>query len=83
MDTAYDNIQKEALPLSDGEASAQKDETPPATNTLNSDFSEAYKALSSSPWGARLGGFFGSVVKQVNAVKYGLASARKLTRCIG
>ncbi|KFZ04340.1 hypothetical protein V502_10224 [Pseudogymnoascus sp. VKM F-4520 (FW-2644)] len=33
-------------------------------NTLNADFQDAYKAISSSPWGARLGGFFGSVVKQ-------------------
>lgn len=35
-------------------------------NTLNADFQDAYKAISSSPWGARLGGFFGSVVKQVS-----------------
>ncbi len=62
MDLAYDHIQEEAL----------KPEEPPnnpekkAETTLNSDFQEAYKAISSSPWGARLGGFFGSVVKQVN-----------------
>jgi hypothetical protein len=61
MDLAYDHIQKEALPQ---EESSEKTGNQPET-TLNSDFQEAYKAISSSPWGARLGGFFGSVVKQV------------------
>jgi hypothetical protein len=61
MDLAYDHIQEEAL---SPEESSAKQETQPET-TLNSDFQEAYKAISSSPWGARLGGFFGSVVKQV------------------
>jgi hypothetical protein len=62
MDSVYDHIQESAL---------SPDHTDPASrersdgNTLNSDFQEAYKAISSSPWGARLGGFFGSVVKQV------------------
>jgi len=71
MDLAYDHIQEEALtgekPSSSAESKDKKDE-PTATNTLNSDFQEAYKAISSSPWGARLGGFFGSVVKQVIAL---------------
>lgn len=61
MDLAYDHIQE--VVLSPEEPSA-KQETQPET-TLNSDFHEAYKALSSSPWGARLGGFLGNVVKQV------------------
>jgi hypothetical protein len=61
MDLAYDHIQEEAL--SPDEASEKKDKQ--AETTLNSDFQEAYKAISSSPWGAKLGGFFGSVVKQV------------------
>ncbi len=61
MDLAYDHIQEEALsPKEHADKLEQKPET-----TLNSDFQEAYKAISSSPWGARLGGFFGSVVKQV------------------
>jgi hypothetical protein len=64
MDLAYDHIQEEALPEDASENKEKKPET--ATTTLNSDFKEAYKALSSSPWGARLGGFFGSVVEQVN-----------------
>ncbi len=59
MDLAYDHIQADASP-----DEPDKKEKKPET-TLNSDFQEAYKAISSSPWGARLGGFFGSVVKQV------------------
>lgn len=62
MDLAYDHIQEEALAP---EQAAEKKEKQAETTTLNSDFQEAYKAISSSPWGARLGGFFGSVVKQV------------------
>jgi len=61
MDLAYDHIQEEAL---SPEEAKNKQGNQPET-TLNADFQEAYKAISSSPWGARLGGFFGSVVKQV------------------
>jgi hypothetical protein len=66
MDLAYDHIQEEALsPESSSKSSAKKPDT-----TLNADFQEAYRAISSSPWGARLGGFFGSVVKQVTGIQY-------------
>jgi hypothetical protein len=61
MDTAYDHIQEEALSPDETAENGAKAQQ----NTLNKDFQEAYKAISSSPWGARLGGFFGSVVKQV------------------
>jgi hypothetical protein len=60
MDSAYDHIQESAL--SPDSTDAQRAEA----STLNSDFQEAYRAISSSPWGAKLGGFFGSVVKQVS-----------------
>lgn len=63
MDIAYDRIQEEAL--SQDETSKNQEKKPENANTLNADFQEAYKAISSSPWGARLGGFFGTVVKQV------------------
>lgn len=63
MDLAYDHIQEQSLAPEKSSAS-DKDKEPEA-NTLNTDFQEAYKAISSSPWGAKLGGFFGSVVKQV------------------
>ncbi|CAG8949677.1 hypothetical protein HYFRA_00003994 [Hymenoscyphus fraxineus] len=62
MDLAYDHIQEETL--APGPEAAEKKEKQSETTTLNSDFQEAYKAISASPWGARLGGFFGSVVKQ-------------------
>jgi hypothetical protein len=66
MDLAYDHIQESALsPDETAENGSKKDES----STLNKDFQEAYKAISSSPWGARLGGFFGSVVKQVYLIR--------------
>ena len=63
MDLAYDHIQEEAFP---DEPSGNKEGQKAEQSTLNKDFQEAYKAISSSPWGAKLGGFFGSVVKQVS-----------------
>ena len=59
MDSAYDHINEAAL--TPEESRNQQNQG----NTLNNDFQEAYKAISSSPWGAKLGGFFGTVVKQV------------------
>lgn len=64
MDLAYDHIQEEAyIKNTDepGESSKQED----AQTSLNSDIQEAYKAFSASPWGAKIGGFFGNVIKQV------------------
>jgi hypothetical protein len=61
MDLAYDHIQEEALKQ---EAEKSNEEKKP-DSTLNDDFQEAYRAISASPWGAKLGGFFGNVVKQV------------------
>lgn len=68
MDLAYDHIQEEALSQEEkAQASSSNTKKKPESTTLNSDFQEAYKAISSSPWGARLGGFFGNVVKQVGS----------------
>lgn len=64
MDLAYDHIQESALSPEETKDAKDKQEQQPES-TLNADFQEAYKAISSSPWGAKLGGFFGSVVKQV------------------
>lgn len=33
--------------------------------SLNSDLQDAYKAFSTSPWGIKIGGFLGNVMKQV------------------
>lgn len=59
MDVAYDHIQEESL---SAEESAAREEQPPIT--LETEFQNAIQAVSASPWGARLGGFFGQVKKQ-------------------
>lgn len=63
MDLAYDHIQEEAIKNAGEGGEGAKQEG--AQNTLNSDIQEAYKAFSASPWGAKIGGFFGNVIKQV------------------
>ncbi|MCJ1436030.1 hypothetical protein MMC27_005408 [Xylographa pallens] len=60
MDAAYDHIQEEVL--RPDEASGQQVQEP--EGSLNAEIQEAYKSFSASPWGARLGGFLGSVRKQ-------------------
>ena len=61
MDVAYDHIQEEVFsPDQVTKTEGKKQET----NNLNTEFQEAYKSFSASPWGAKLGGFFGSVRKQ-------------------
>jgi len=79
MDIAYDHIQESAFPATtaedrtispsgsnDSSDNARKSATQP--KSLNEDLQDAYRAFSSSPWGARIGGFLGSVVKQGEAV---------------
>jgi hypothetical protein len=67
MDSAYDHIQEESYPQDPtkqqpgGESTGQE-----TANTINAEIQDAYKAISSSPWAARLGGFFGTVKKQVS-----------------
>ncbi|KAJ9620216.1 hypothetical protein H2203_007981 [Taxawa tesnikishii (nom. ined.)] len=60
MDVAYDHIQEETLTPEETAAREQRKQS----NNLNTEFQEAFKAVSSSPWGAKLGGFFGQVKKQ-------------------
>lgn len=66
MDLAYDRIQGEALSPDEEEHRNRNSNNTAEPSTINADFQEAYKAISASPWGAKLGGFFGSVVKQVS-----------------
>ena len=61
MDVAYDHIQEEVLTP---EEAAKQEGSKSRPNSLNAEFQEAYKSLSASPWGARLGGFFSDVKKQ-------------------
>ena len=60
MDVAYDHIQEEVL--SPDQIACKKSQDQKEGN-LNTEFQEAYKSFSSSPWGARLGGFFSDVRK--------------------
>ncbi|KAM0378196.1 hypothetical protein ACHAO7_001080 [Fusarium culmorum] len=63
MDLAYDHIAEDGY--------AKKTEEPKITqpqSTLNEDLQDAYKAFSNSPWGAKIGGFFGTVAKQGESV---------------
>jgi hypothetical protein len=63
MDIAYDHIQEETL--SPGAETPKDTSSPkPPTTSLNTEFQETFRAFSSSPWGARLGGFLGTVRKQ-------------------
>ncbi|KAI4746349.1 BSD-domain-containing protein [Aureobasidium sp. EXF-12298] len=60
MDFAYDQIQEESLPA---DREGQPSTSQPPTD-LNTEFQQAFKAVSASPWGARLGGFFAQAKKQ-------------------
>jgi hypothetical protein len=64
MDLAYDQIAADALPK-DNEQSSSENKATEQQASLNEDLQEAYRAISTSAWGSKLGGFFGTVVKQV------------------
>lgn len=64
MDVAYDHIQEEALSPNEV-AEKSKDGQKPGGADLNTEFAEAYRAITASPWGARFGAFVGTVKKQV------------------
>ncbi|CAG9998903.1 unnamed protein product [Clonostachys byssicola] len=63
MDLAYDHIQEDPNAKDQGAAGegSKSDQPQPS---LNSEIQDAYKAFSNSPWGSRIGGFLGNVVKQ-------------------
>ncbi|CAI6331865.1 unnamed protein product [Periconia digitata] len=62
MDTAYDHVQQESYP--EAKTPQSQDSSRQETANINTEIQDAYKAISSSPWAARLGGFLGSVKKQ-------------------
>ncbi|KAK3292751.1 uncharacterized protein B0H64DRAFT_236759 [Chaetomium fimeti] len=68
MDIAYDHIQESNYPEEHGDSSSSGEKKPAPQASLNEDLQDAYRAFSSSPWGARIGGFFGTVVKQGGSV---------------
>ncbi|KAF2847515.1 hypothetical protein T440DRAFT_471030 [Plenodomus tracheiphilus IPT5] len=66
MDSAYDHIQEENYaqdPTQQQSASGESTHQE-TTSNFNAEFQDAYKAISTSPWAARLGGFLGTVKKQ-------------------
>ncbi|PHH61368.1 hypothetical protein CDD81_446 [Ophiocordyceps australis] len=67
MDLAYDHIQEDAY-YKDNNASSSDTPKPEQQSSLNTDLQDAYKAISSSPWGLKIGGFLGNVVKQGESV---------------
>jgi len=73
MDLTYEYLQQDPVAKKENEPGAKdtsedgsKPEQPQVS--LNEEFQDAYKAFSASPWGARIGGFLGNVVKQSESV---------------
>ncbi|KAL0256755.1 hypothetical protein SLS55_009152 [Diplodia seriata] len=62
MDVAYDHIQEETFPDDERrDKAAQPGDAPSEPpKDFNSEVQEAYKAISNSPWAARLGGLWGT-----------------------
>lgn len=67
MDSAYDHIQEESYPQDPPTPKQQPGESSSTAqpSNFNTEVQEAYKAISSSPWAARLGGFWQTAKKQV------------------
>lgn len=70
MDIAYDHIQEEALSPSEEHqnnpisSSTSTSQDPSQSPNLNAEFQQAFKAVSSSPWGSTLSAWFSSARKQ-------------------
>ncbi len=66
MDLAYAYIPETAsAPEANDSAETSKPDQEQQSSSLEADIQDAYKAISSSAWGMKIGGFFGNVVKQV------------------
>ncbi|KAJ4345959.1 hypothetical protein N0V95_005824 [Ascochyta clinopodiicola] len=65
MDSAYDHIQEESYPQDQPKPQTGESSSNAQPNNFNTEVQEAYKAISSSPWAARLGGFWQTAKKQV------------------
>ncbi|KAI4155352.1 MAG: hypothetical protein LQ340_001041 [Diploschistes diacapsis] len=79
---AYDHIQSETLHTEAAHPSTEKPSSSNTTNpsqsatnaepgNLSTDLKDAYRSFSASPWGAKLGGFLGSVRKQGESLYQG------------
>ncbi|KAK5123558.1 hypothetical protein LTR85_002596 [Meristemomyces frigidus] len=62
MDIAYDHVQEEALAPS--EEHQQRSQPEEGSGNLNTEFQQAFQAVSTSPWGSKLGGWFSQARKQ-------------------
>jgi hypothetical protein len=69
---AYDYIAEEAALGAEVNEKGKDKAEGPEKETLNTEFQQAYKVISSSPWGARFGAFVGNVRKQVSLGATGL-----------
>lgn len=70
MDIAYDHVQEAVLEAGEEDPGKKAEATEKKPQSLNSEFEEAYKAISASPWGARFGAFMGTVKKQVRGFHF-------------
>ncbi|KAI6781006.1 BSD domain-containing protein C22A12.14c-like protein [Emericellopsis cladophorae] len=71
MDLAYDHLQDRGYARKEGEGEGGSSDDAHPTQTqqnLNTEIQDAYKAFTNSPWGSKIGGFFGTVVKQGESV---------------
>ncbi|KAJ6442114.1 Nitronate monooxygenase [Purpureocillium lavendulum] len=69
MDLAYAHIAETAGAQEQNDsADTPKADQEQQSSSLEADIQDAYKAISSSAWGVKIGGFFGNVVKQGESV---------------
>ncbi|KAI6860698.1 BSD-domain-containing protein [Hortaea werneckii] len=68
MDVAYDHVQEESYsPANANDQSQKQANTSEPPQTLNTEFQQAFQAVSASPWGSKLGGWFNQARKQGEA----------------
>lgn len=68
MDSAYDHIQEKNYPEDEEKKqTGERSSSDAQPSNFNTEVQEAYKAISSSPWAARLGGFWQTAKKQASA----------------
>ncbi|KAF2624586.1 BSD-domain-containing protein [Macroventuria anomochaeta] len=64
MDSAYDHIQEESYSQDQSKKQTGESSSNAQPSNFNTEVQEAYKAISSSPWAAKLGGFWQTAKKQ-------------------
>jgi len=76
MEGVYDHVQEEQIKAQRGKGSEEEE-----PGTLTTDLQETYKSFTASPWGAKLGGFWGTVRDQsesyINEAKKEASLARE------